>query len=188
MYAYYLGGKDNYAVDREAAEKVIATTGATIKTVYGGNRNRSPLLLLHGIPETHVLWRKVAPALARDYFVVMTDLRGYGDSSKPPGGEDHFGLWAIAAKPFFQIETGFLSWHVYIAKHQIHSRVVVEHHLGLGHVTGLEDAISALLEILGHANPDRSLVFHDEDRMTQFRSNAVQQGMDLGHEPEHRKC
>jgi len=68
----------------------IKTSGATIKTVYGGNRNRSPLLLLHGIPETHVLWRKVAPALARDYFVVMTDLRGYGDSSKPPGGGDHF--------------------------------------------------------------------------------------------------
>src|SRR5579864_6427504 len=69
----------------------IKTSGATIKTVYGGNRNRSPLLLLHGIPETHVLWRKVAPALAQDYFVVMTDLRGYGDSGKPPGGTDHFG-------------------------------------------------------------------------------------------------
>ena len=68
----------------------IKTSGATIKTVYGGNRSRSPLLLLHGIPETHVLWRKVAPALAQDYFVVMTDLRGYGDSSKPPGGRDHF--------------------------------------------------------------------------------------------------
>ena len=37
-----------------------------------------------------MLWRKVAPVLARDYFVVMTDLRGYGDSSKPPGGGDHF--------------------------------------------------------------------------------------------------
>lgn len=49
-----------------------------------------PLLLLHGIPETHVLWRKVAPALAKDYFVVMTDLRGYGYSSKPAGGGDHF--------------------------------------------------------------------------------------------------
>ena len=68
----------------------IKTSGATINTVYGGNRNGAPLLLLHGIPETHVLWRKVAPTLSRDYFVVMTDLRGYGDSSKPPGGGDHF--------------------------------------------------------------------------------------------------
>jgi haloacetate dehalogenase len=67
----------------------IETSGATINAVYGGNRSGSALLLLHGIPETHVLWRKVAPVLARDYFVVMTDLRGYGDSSKPPGGESH---------------------------------------------------------------------------------------------------
>ncbi len=68
----------------------IKTSGATIHTVHGGNPNGSPVLLLHGIPETHVLWRKVAPELARDHFVVMTDLRGYGDSSKPPGGADHF--------------------------------------------------------------------------------------------------
>jgi haloacetate dehalogenase len=68
----------------------IKTPGATIHTVHGGNSNGSPVLLLHGIPETHVLWRKVAPQLARDHFVVMTDLRGYGDSSKPPGGADHF--------------------------------------------------------------------------------------------------
>jgi len=68
----------------------VKTSGTTIHTVYGGNRNGPPLLLLHGIPETHVLWRKVAPALAQDYFVVMTDLRGYGDSGKPPGGGDHF--------------------------------------------------------------------------------------------------
>jgi haloacetate dehalogenase len=67
----------------------IKTSGAMINTVYGGNRNGSPLLLLHGIPETHVVWRKVAPALMRDHFVVMTDLRGYGDSSTPPGGADH---------------------------------------------------------------------------------------------------
>jgi haloacetate dehalogenase len=68
----------------------IKTSGATIHTVYGGNRNGTPVLLLHGIPETHVLWRKVAPALAQDYFLVMTDLRGYGDSGKPAGGGDHF--------------------------------------------------------------------------------------------------
>src|SRR5258708_21264056 len=67
----------------------IKTSGATINTVYGGNAKGSPLLLLHGIPETHVLWRKVAPALAQDYFLVMPDLRGYGDSGKPPGGDDH---------------------------------------------------------------------------------------------------
>jgi hypothetical protein len=44
----------------------IKTSGTTIHTVYGGNRNGPPLLLLHGIPETHVLWRRVAPALAKE--------------------------------------------------------------------------------------------------------------------------
>ncbi len=67
----------------------IQTAGATINVVYGGKG--SPLLLLHGIPETHVLWRKVAPVLAQTFTLVIADLRGYGDSSKPPGGADHFG-------------------------------------------------------------------------------------------------
>lgn len=48
-----------------------------------------PLLLLHGHPQTHVTWRKVAPRLAERFTVVAADLRGYGDSSKPDGGEDH---------------------------------------------------------------------------------------------------
>jgi haloacetate dehalogenase len=48
-----------------------------------------PLLLLHGYPQTHVLWHKIAPRLAEDFTVIATDLRGYGDSGKPPGGERH---------------------------------------------------------------------------------------------------
>ena len=48
-----------------------------------------PLLLLHGHPQTHVIWHKIAGRLAEDYTVVATDLRGYGASSKPPGQSDH---------------------------------------------------------------------------------------------------
>lgn len=48
-----------------------------------------PLLLLHGFPQTHVCWRKIAPTLASHFTVVATDLRGYGASSKPEGGENH---------------------------------------------------------------------------------------------------
>lgn len=48
-----------------------------------------PLLLLHGHPQTHVTWRKVAPVLARDFTVVAPDLRGYGDSGKPPSDAAH---------------------------------------------------------------------------------------------------
>jgi haloacetate dehalogenase len=49
----------------------------------------SPLLLLHGHPQTHAIWHRVAPRLAESHTVVMTDLRGYGDSSKPAGEADH---------------------------------------------------------------------------------------------------
>jgi haloacetate dehalogenase len=65
----------------------IRTSGATIHTVRGGSG--PPLLLIHGYPQTHVMWHKIAPRLAQTFTVVMTDLRGYGDSSKPPDGENH---------------------------------------------------------------------------------------------------
>ena len=48
-----------------------------------------PLLLLHGNPQTHAMWHLVAPRLAEDFTVVATDLRGYGDSSKPETTPDH---------------------------------------------------------------------------------------------------
>jgi len=63
------------------------TPGATINFVTAGSG--PPLLLMHGYPETHLMWRKVAPQLAKKFTVVAADLRGYGDSSKPTGGGDH---------------------------------------------------------------------------------------------------
>ena len=59
----------------------IQTSGATINVLTKGSGK--PLLLIHGHPETHLTWHKVAPALAEQYTVVLPDLRGYGDSSKP---------------------------------------------------------------------------------------------------------
>ena len=67
----------------------IDTPGARINLRHGGSG--PPLLLLHGNPLTHVMWHKIAPRLAEDFTVVATDLRGYGDSSKPEGGADHDG-------------------------------------------------------------------------------------------------
>lgn len=49
----------------------------------------TPLLLVHGFPQTHAIWHRVAPRLAERYRLVMPDLRGYGDSAKPPTAEDH---------------------------------------------------------------------------------------------------
>jgi haloacetate dehalogenase len=60
--------------------------GAVISTLIGGKG--PPLLLIHGHPETHICWHKVAGKLAERFTIVLTDLRGYGDSSKPDGGEE----------------------------------------------------------------------------------------------------
>lgn len=60
----------------------------TVNCVHAGNG--PPLLLLHGYPQTHVMWHAVAPRLARAFHVVCADLRGYGDSEKPHGtAPDH---------------------------------------------------------------------------------------------------
>ena len=65
----------------------IGTPGARIHAAIGGSG--PPLLLLHGHPQTHVTWHKVAPRLAERFTVVAPDLRGYGDSAKPEGGAGH---------------------------------------------------------------------------------------------------
>src|ERR1700746_2802078 len=56
-----------------------------------GGAGGPPLWLLHGNPFSHLSWHKIAPRLASEFTVVATDLRGYGDSEKPPGGPDHSG-------------------------------------------------------------------------------------------------
>ena len=65
----------------------VKTSGATINGVIGGQG--PPILLLHGAPQSHVSWRLVAPKLAATHTVVVPDLRGDGDSSKPPDGDNH---------------------------------------------------------------------------------------------------
>jgi haloacetate dehalogenase len=65
----------------------LATSGPEINLVVDGKG--PPLLLLHGFPQTHVCWHKVAPSLASDFTVVAADLRGYGDSGKPPTDTQH---------------------------------------------------------------------------------------------------
>jgi haloacetate dehalogenase len=84
------------------ARRRIATSGADINLVTGGSGR--PLLLLHGYPQTHLMWRKLASRLAADFTVVVPDLRGYGDSSKPPADPDNAG-YSKRALALDQVET-----------------------------------------------------------------------------------
>jgi haloacetate dehalogenase len=108
----------------------IKTSGADIVTVKGGEG--PPLLLMHGNPFNHLSWHKIAPRLAKEFTVVCTDLRGYGDSSKPPGGGDHsnYSFRAMAQDQVEVMETlGFTKFHA--AGHDRGARVL--HRMCLDH-------------------------------------------------------
>jgi len=76
-----------------------AVNGTTVHALRGGTRGAPPLLLLHGFPQTHAIWHRVAQRLAPRFELVLPDLRGYGRSAKPPGDTDHgnYGKRAMAA-------------------------------------------------------------------------------------------
>ncbi|MBR7744639.1 alpha/beta hydrolase [Phycicoccus sp. BSK3Z-2] len=70
-----------------AAVHDVPTSGGTVHVAVAGSG--SPVLLLHGYPQTHEMWHRVAPALAEEHTVVAADLRGYGDSTAPAAQPDH---------------------------------------------------------------------------------------------------
>ena len=121
----------------------IRTSGARIVTVTGGSG--PPLLLMHGNPFTHLSWLKIAPRLAAEFTVVATDLRGYGNSEKPPGGADHSG-YSFRAMAQDQIEVmaalGFRQF--YAAGHDRGARVL--HRMCLDHPDAVTKA--AILDII----------------------------------------
>ena len=74
---------------KDFEERRFAVNGAEIAARLGGDRSKPALLLLHGFPQTHAMWHRVAQRLRHDFFLVLPDLRGYGDSSHAPGLPDH---------------------------------------------------------------------------------------------------
>ena len=92
----------------------IKANGVSINLVHGGIG--PPLLLLHGYPQTHVEWHKIAPKLAEHYTVIAPDLRGYGDSEKPPAPEGDLSVYCKRTTAQDQVEVmsdlGFESFHV----------------------------------------------------------------------------
>jgi len=104
-----------------------------------------PLLLLHGYPQTHVIWHKMAPSLAKRFTVVATDLRGYGDSSKPDGGAGHenYSFRAMAQDQVMVMQAlGFSQF--FAAGHDRGARVI--HRMALDYPGQVQKAV--LLDIL----------------------------------------
>ena len=121
----------------------MPVNGIEINLVLGSNG--PPLLLLHGYPQTHVTWHKVAPALAQDFTVVVPDLRGYGDSGKPPSDQRHepYSKRAMAADMVAVMKRlGFESF--LLAGHDRGARV--SHRLALDHAERVKRV--AVLDII----------------------------------------
>lgn len=74
--------------DERFVARRVDVDGVTLHCRVREHAGKPPLLLLHGYPQTHVMWHKLAPLLADDFALVMPDLRGYGDSDKPPSRPD----------------------------------------------------------------------------------------------------
>jgi haloacetate dehalogenase len=99
-----------------------------------------PLLLLHGHPQTHAIWHRIAPALAARFTLVLADLRGYGDSSKPPGDAQHDNYSKRAmARDMLRLMQALGHPHFAVLAHDRGARVA--HRLALDH----EGAVSRLV-------------------------------------------
>lgn len=108
----------------------IKTSGAEIALVHGGQG--PALLLLHGYPQTHAMWHKVAPRLAEHFTVVCADLRGYGDSAKPPTTPDHFPYSKRAmAQDMAEVMSALGHQRFFLAGHDRGGRVA--HRLAIDH-------------------------------------------------------
>lgn len=118
----------------------LDVNGVTIHLRHGGSG--PPLLLLHGFPQTHVIWHRLADRLARRYTLVMPDLRGYGDSSKPPGGTGHANYAKRAmARDMLEVMRALGHARFHVCGHDRGGRVA--HRLALDH----PDAVSKLMLI-----------------------------------------
>ncbi len=124
-------------------EQRIATSGAEIFLRTAGSG--PPLLLVHGYPETHAMWHKVAPTLAERFTVVCPDLRGYGASSKPESDPEHVTYSKRAmARDLVEVMASLGHDRFHVAGHDRGGRVT--HRLALDHPGRVERV--AVLDII----------------------------------------
>ncbi|MGH8801675.1 MAG: alpha/beta fold hydrolase, partial [Casimicrobiaceae bacterium] len=131
----------------------IRTSETELRCVVGGDG--PPVLLLHGYPQTHAMWHRIAPTLAHDYTVVCADLRGYGDSGKPESDATHAAYSKRAmARDMVELMRDLGHKHFRLVGHDRGGRVA--HRLCLDH----PDAVShvALLDI----SPTRTMYLHTD--------------------------
>ena len=119
-------------LDASWAPRDIAANGTRIHALIREHPGKPALLLLHGYPQTHAMWHKVAPLLAADFSLVVPDLRGYGDSGKPPSLPDASNQSKRAmAQDMAELMTTFGHETFHVAGHDRGARVV--HRLCLDH-------------------------------------------------------
>jgi len=116
----------------------MATSEAEINVRLGGRG--APLLLLHGYPQTHVMWHRVAPYLAERFTVVAADLRGYGESAKPPSDPAHAAYSKRAmARDQVEVMAGLGFERFAVVGHDRGARVA--HRMALDHPERIERAV-----------------------------------------------
>lgn len=118
--------------DSSYESRRIAVNGTQIQVLLAERPGKPVLLLLHGYPETHAMWHRVAPLLAADFSLVMPDLRGYGDSAKPPSLADAANQSKRAmAQDMAELMTALGHRRFHVAGHDRGARVA--HRLCLDH-------------------------------------------------------
>lgn len=101
----------------------VRTSGAVIRLRHGGSG--PPLLLVHGNPQNHTCWYRMAARLAKDFHVILPDLRGYGDSSLPDAGPDHINYsFRAMAQDLLEIMDQFGYQQFFVAGHDRGARTV----------------------------------------------------------------
>ena len=115
------------------ALETVEANGQRLRLRCGGKG--PPLLLLHGNPQTHLMWHKLAPKLAERFTVVCPDLRGYGFSSSPPATQDHAPYAKREmARDLIALMAGFGFSRFAVVSHDRGARVVADDEIGRAHV------------------------------------------------------
>lgn len=118
--------------DSSFVAQEIDVNGTRIHVLTAARPGRPVLLLLHGYPETHVMWHRVAPLLAADFSLVVPDLRGYGDSARPPSLADASNQSKrVMAQDMAELMTALGHPRFHVAGHDRGARVA--HRLCLDH-------------------------------------------------------